>query len=128
VELKFLDPAAADAARKEPLVIVAHARALTNVASPYFVETVRRYVADHYGDEELLQRGFRIYTTLDMRRQRAAEAAVRHGLEELQRKLGFSGPIGHLAPEQRRQLSSGVPRPFGPAGFTLDDPEQSGLL
>jgi penicillin-binding protein 1A len=128
VELKFLTKAAADAARNEPLMIVAHARALTNVAAPYFVETVRRYVADRYGDEELLQRGFRIYTTLDMRRQRAAEVAMRRGLEDLARKLGFAGPIGHLGPEQRRVLASGVPRPVGPGGFTLDDPEQSGLL
>jgi penicillin-binding protein 1A len=128
IELKYLTPAQADAARKEPLVIVARSAALTNVAAPYFVETVRRYVADRYGDEELLQRGFRIYTTLDMRRQRAAEAAVRRGLEELQRKLGFSGPIGHLDPEQRALLTKGVPRPVGPSGFTLDDPEQSGLL
>jgi penicillin-binding protein 1A len=127
VELKFLPAAAAAAARNEPLMIVGRARALTNVAAPYFVETVRRYVADRYGDEELLQRGFRIYTTLDMRRQRAAEAAVRRGLEELQRKLGFSGPIGHLGPEQRRSLAKGVPRPVGPSGFSLDDPEQEGL-
>src|SRR5688572_5485995 len=82
---RYLTQAVADAARKEPLMIVARARALTNVAAPYFVETVRKYVAEHYGDEELLQRGFRIYTTLDMRRQRAAEAAVRRGLEDLQR-------------------------------------------
>src|SRR3954468_19258093 len=128
VELKFLTPAAADAARKEPLVIVTRAGTLANVAAPYFVETVRRYVADRYGDEELLQRGFRIYTTLDMRRQRAAEAALRRGLEELQRKLGFSGPIGHLGADQRRLLTTGVPRPVGPGGFSLDDPEQSGLL
>src|SRR5204863_1715268 len=67
-------------------------------------------------------------TTLDMRRQRAAEAALRRGLEDLQRKLGFSGPIGRLGPEQRKVLASGVPRPVGPGGFTLDDPEQSGLL
>jgi penicillin-binding protein 1A len=128
VELKFLTPAVADAARKEPLVLVGKTRALTNVAAPYFVETVRRYVADHYGDEELLERGFRIYTTLDMRRQRAAEAAVRRGLEDLQRKLGFSGPIGRLGPEQRKVLAAGVPRPVGPGGFSLDDPEQAGVL
>jgi penicillin-binding protein 1A len=128
VELKFLPKAASDAARKEPLMIVARARALTNVAAPYFVENVRRYVADRYGDEELLQRGFRIYTTLDMRRQRAAEAALRRGLEDLQRKLGFTGPIGHLGPAERAVLARGVPRPVGPSGFSLDDPEQSGLL
>ena len=50
---------------------------LTNVAAPYFVETIRRHVADNYGDEELLERGLRVYTTLNMRAQRAAEAAVR---------------------------------------------------
>ena len=128
VELKFITPAQADASRKEPLAFLTQTRALTNVAAPYFVETVRKYVADRYGDEELLQRGLRIYTTLDMRRQRAAEAAVRRGLEELQRRLGFAGPIGHLQPEQRKILATGLPRPVGPAGFSLDDPEQSGLL
>src|SRR5438552_11025901 len=67
--LGFLTPAEAEAARREPLVLVSRNRSLTNVAAPYFVETIRRYVADNYGDEELLQRGLRIYTTLDMHRQ-----------------------------------------------------------
>src|SRR5262249_51278934 len=70
---------------------------------------------------------FRIHTTLDMRRQRAAEAALRRGLEDLERRLGFSGPLGHLEPEQRRKLASGRPRPLGPAGFAVEDAEQSGV-
>ena len=128
VELRLLTPAEAQAARNEPLVIVSRNRALTNVAAPYFVETVRRYVADKYGDEELLRRGYRIHTTLDMRRQRAAEAALRRGLEELQRRLGFSGPIAHLDAAGRAALASGRPRPIGPAGWAADDGEQSGVL
>jgi len=55
-----------------------------------------------------------------MRRQRAAESALRRGLEDLQRRLGFDGPIGHLDVDQRRQLSAGQPRPVGPEGFNLD--------
>ena len=126
-ELGFINAAQAEAAASEPLMLVAHTRAMTNVAAPYFVETVRKHVAERYGDEDLLRRGFRIYTTLDMRRQRVAESALRRGLEDLQRRLGFDGPIGHLDAEQRHQLSSGQPRPVGPKGFTLDE-EQSPLL
>jgi penicillin-binding protein 1A len=122
--LGFLPAAQAEAARHEALVLVSRNRGLTNVAAPYFVETIRRYVADNYGDEELLERGLRIYTTLDMRRQRSAEAAVRGGLEELQRRLGFDGPIAHLDADQRRRLLRGRPRPFGPTGYLLNDEEQ----
>jgi len=126
-ELGFITAAQAEAAASEPLMLVAHTRAMTNVAAPYFVETVRKHVAERYGDEDLLRRGFRIYTTLDMRRQRAAESALRRGLEDLQRRLGFDGPIGHLDPEQRRQLGASQPRPVGPGGFSLDG-EQSPFL
>ncbi|MDB4982589.1 MAG: penicillin-binding protein family [Myxococcales bacterium] len=123
-ELGFLSPADAETARHEALVLVSRERSLTNVAAPYFVETIRRYVADNYGDEELLQRGLRVTTTLDMRKQRVAEAALRAGLEDLQRRIGYSGPIGHLDAEQRRRLLRGRPRPFGPTGYLLDDEEQ----
>jgi penicillin-binding protein 1A len=126
--LGFLSAAEAAAAAREALVLVSRDRSLTNVAAPYFVETVRRYVADNYGDEELLERGLRIYTTLDMRRQRAAEASVRDGLEDLQRRLGFEGPIAHLDAEQRRRLLRGRPRPFGPTGYLMDDEEQDDHL
>jgi penicillin-binding protein 1A len=126
--LGFLTPAEAETARHEALVLVSHDQSLTNVAAPYFVETIRRYIADNYGDEELLERGLRVYTTLDMRRQRAAEAAVRSGLIDLQRRLGFDGPLGHLDTGQRHRLLRGRPRPFGPAGYLLDDEEQDDHL
>ena len=133
--LGFLTTAEAETARSEAVVLVSRDQSLTNVAAPYFVETIRRYIAENYGDEELLERGLRIYTTLDMRRQRAAEAAVRNGLTDLQRRLGWDGPIGHLDAQQRHQLLRGRPRPFGPAarpfgpaGFLIDDEEQDDRL
>src|SRR6185436_7356301 len=95
---------------------------------PYFVETVRRYVADHYGDEDLLEKGLRITTTLRMQPQRAAEAAVRRGLEDLARRLGFAGPIVRLSAVETRTLTQGRPRPISPTGFSLDDAEQTGPL
>jgi penicillin-binding protein 1A len=127
-ELRFLSPAQAEAARHEPLVLVADRRTLTNIAAPYFVETVRRYVAEHYGDEDLLEKGLRITTTLRMQPQRAAEAAVRRGLEDLARRLGFAGPVGHLGPTEARALTQGRPRPISPTGFSVEDGEQAGPL
>jgi penicillin-binding protein 1A len=123
-ELGFLDDAAAAAARKEPLVLVSRERSLTNVAAPYFVETIRRYIADNYGDEELLERGLKVHTTLDMRKQRVAEAALRRGLEDLGRRIGFDGPIGHLDAAAQKKLLHGSPRPLGPAGYLAADAEQ----
>ena len=114
-ELRLPDtPPEAAAARREPLVLVTDRRTLTNVAAPYFVETVRRHVAERYGSEELLANGFRIHTTLDMRLQRAAEAAVRRGLEDLARRLGFAGPIARLTPEQQNAADPRPPAPAGP--------------
>jgi penicillin-binding protein 1A len=127
-EMGFLTPAAAEAARNEPLGLVAERRTLTNVAAPYFVETIRKTIAERYGEEDLLERGLRIETTLSMRAQRAAEAAVRRGLEDLARRLGFAGPIGHVAADDRLRLSHGRPRPLGPTGFAVDDAEQAGPL
>lgn len=127
-EAGFLSAAQAEAARREPLALVAERRTLTNVAAPYFVETIRKTIVERYGEEDLLEKGLRIQTTLSMRDQRAAEAAVRRGLEDLARKLGFAGPIGHVDAADRARLTSGRPRPLGPTGFEMDDAEQSGPL
>ncbi len=128
VELHYLSPTDADTARREPLVLVTDRRAVTNVAAPYFVETVRRHLAERFGNEELLAKGFRIHTTLNMHLQRAAEAAVRRGLEDLARRLGFAGPIARLDPQQRALLTRGRPRPLAPTGFSVEDEEQGGAL
>ena len=116
-ELGFLTPAEAETARREPLVLVSRDRSLTNVAAPYFVETIRRYIADNYGDEELLERGLRIYTTLDMRKQRAAEAAVRRGLQDLAAAARLRRT--HRPPGRRGSPAAAerAPAPLRPDGF-----------
>jgi len=60
-------------------MLVAHTRAMTNVAAPYFVENLgRKHVAERLnGDERSSRRRLPHYTTLDMRPQRAAESALR---------------------------------------------------
>lgn len=48
--------------------------------APYFIEHVRRQLEDEYTKERVLKGGLRVYTTLDLDAQRAAEAALLGGL------------------------------------------------
>ena len=100
------------AAKDEPLALLAREQPLNAVAAPYFVEHIRRWASERYGDRSLFDGGLRIYTTLHMNQQRAAESALRRGLVALDKRLGFRGPIGRLAPGERDAFASGPPRPY----------------
>ncbi|NLD27239.1 MAG: PBP1A family penicillin-binding protein [Myxococcales bacterium] len=66
----------------------------------YFVEHVRRIVKEIYGDDFLYRKGLKIYTTVNMPMQRAGATAVRKGIESLDRRQGWRGPLGHVAPDE----------------------------
>jgi penicillin-binding protein 1A len=111
----FITQDQADKAQNEPIAIVSRDQPLNDVAAPWFVEMVRRYVEDTYGDSDLLQKGLRIDTTLDMKMQRAAEAAVVQGLESIDRNLGFNGPLG-VALEGAPAYCAGPPQLYTSSG------------
>ncbi len=100
------------AATSEPIAIIARDAPLNHVAAPYFVELVRKEVQRKYGRSELFDRGLRIQTTLSMPAQRAAEQAVQHGLEDLQRRLGFGGPLRTLTEAEQQAFTSAPPVPY----------------
>src|SRR5690606_32658633 len=85
---------------------------LNHLASPYFVEHVRQLATRRYGNNELFKGGLKFYSTLDTRMQTAAENAVRKGLEALDRKLGFRGPIGAVAAAGRGAWTGGPAHPI----------------
>jgi penicillin-binding protein 1A len=66
----------------------------------YFTEHVRRIVKDKYGDDFLYNKGLKIYTTLDLPMQKAAYATIRNGIEKLDLRHGFRGPIAHVDPSE----------------------------
>ena len=76
---------AEDAARaaEEPLYF---APALFRIEAPHFVMYVAGLLEHELGRERMQQGGLRVYTTLDLDMQRAAEAAVRRRLDEMSRK------------------------------------------
>jgi penicillin-binding protein 1A len=65
----------------------------------YFTEEVRRALFEALGAEAVLRGGLTVHTTLDLELQRAAVAAVRRGLEALDRRQGFRGAERRVAPE-----------------------------
>jgi penicillin-binding protein 1A len=68
----------------------------TPVKAPYFVEHVRRYLEEQYGSTLLYRGGLKVYTTLDLSLEDAAETALRNGLIRNDQRRGYRGPLGHL--------------------------------
>lgn len=71
--------------------------------APYFVEHVRRLVEAQYGEGALLRDGLKVYTTLDLKAQTAAETAVARGLYDLDHREGYRGPLRRVAAAEMEQ-------------------------
>ena len=56
--------------------------------APYFVEHVRQILQDRFGSQ-LYTAGYNIYTTLDLRMQRAAEKSMEDGWDGIEARPGF---------------------------------------
>jgi penicillin-binding protein 1A len=60
----------------------------------YFIEHIRRELVGRYGPDALYASGLRIYTTIDMDLQAAAEAAVEDRLARLERERRYAATRG----------------------------------
>jgi penicillin-binding protein 1A len=60
---------------------------------PYYVEEIRRMLTARYGDEAVQSGGMRVTIAMRPALQQAADAAVQDGLELLDRRMGYQGPI-----------------------------------
>ncbi len=87
---------AADA-RSAPLVLrLAHD---PNSLAPYFVEEIRRYLENKYGTDQVHEGGLKVYTTLDVDLQKAANQAVLDGLAAYERRHGWKGHLENVVAE-----------------------------
>ncbi len=69
-----------------------------NSLAPYFVEEIRRYLENKYGSDQVHEGGLRVYTSLDMDLQRAANQALLDGLAGYERRHGWKGRLENVAP------------------------------
>ena len=76
-----------------------------SVEAPYFVDLVNETLQGKFQDENFQSNAFRVYTTLDMRLQRAASEAIRLGMlnvdEQIRKQKRFKG---QTAPEPQVAL------------------------
>jgi penicillin-binding protein 1A len=88
------------------LPIGLHIQAPRNTLAPYFVEEIRKYLETTYGTETVHQRGLRVYTTLNVTMQRAANQAIRDGLHAYDRRHGWRGRLDNILRRKSDTLES----------------------
>src|SRR5579863_5016466 len=84
---------AADA-RSAPLVL--HLSHDPNSLAPYFVEEIRRFLESKYGADQVHEGGLKVYTSLDVDLQKAANQAVLDGLAAYERRHGWKGHLDNV--------------------------------
>src|ERR1700691_5966178 len=87
---------AADA-RSAPLDL--HLQHDPNSLAPYFVEEIRRYLENKYGADQVHEGGLKVYTSLDVDLQKAANQAVLDGLATYERRHGWHGHLENVVAE-----------------------------
>ena len=108
VEQKYITREQADAASRTPFNETLFTRKGT--IAPYFVEHVRQQLEETYGAYALYNTGLKVYTTLNLKMQRAAEDALVGGLRELDKSHGFRPPQAK-AEAARGRIGPYTPKP-----------------
>ncbi|MBV8549501.1 MAG: penicillin-binding protein 1A [Alphaproteobacteria bacterium] len=84
------------ASQAEPLEMHKRGEAET-VSADYFSEEVRRQLVAQFGEDDVLEGGLAVKTSLDSRLQGIAEKALRDGLVSFDRReRGWRGPVARL--------------------------------
>jgi penicillin-binding protein 1A len=84
----------ANAAKDSPISL--HLQNTHDSIAPYFVEEVRQYLEKTYGADEVHQSGLRVYTTLNLDWQRAANQAALDGIAAYERRHGWKGGLDNV--------------------------------
>ncbi len=94
-EDRYITAQEAMEARATPL-IVKEGAGVDLVDAGYFLEEVRRSLADQFGEEGLYSGGLSVRTTLDPNLQSIARSALRGGLIAYDHRHGYRGPVGKV--------------------------------
>lgn len=94
----FITKADYETAVNQPLTIYLAGidKDFNNKYAPYFTEHIRRMLLEKYGEKVVYEGGLKIETTGNLRMNQVAQLAVRHGVERLDHRQGYRGPVTHL--------------------------------
>lgn len=95
-DLRYITREQAINAFERPIPLAEEGNAgLIGIRAPYFVSYILPYLLQRYGEDVIYNGGLRVYTTLDVRMQTAAEKAIRDGLDNAA-KANFKATQGAL--------------------------------
>ena len=93
----YIGKAEKESAYKQPLYLPSLKKGPE--VNGYFIEYVRKYLEEKYGEDAVYRSGMKVYTTLNRGMQEAAVNAVQAGLRDVDKRRGWRGPI-----EQRKDI------------------------
>lgn len=96
LQLGYINQVQYNKAVAEPVSLSMPDRGINN-KFPYVGEMVRSELVEKFG-ELAIDSGYKVYTTIDSKRQQYAEDAVQKGLEDYDRRHGWRGPEAHDKP------------------------------
>src|SRR4029077_19438992 len=99
-----ITPTEEAAAKKTPLGL--HLQYPRNDLAPYYFEDIRKYLESTYGTEAVHERGLRVYTTLNVKMQRAANQAIRDGLHSYDRRHAWRAGLPNLIKDNLGKLDT----------------------
>jgi penicillin-binding protein 1A len=101
---KKITAAEGEDAKKKPVVLAPKKR--PDELAPYFVEELRRYLEKKYGTSAVHEGGLKVYSTLNVEMQRAANTAVIQGLRSYDKRHGWRGPQMNLLQQRVVDLNT----------------------
>jgi penicillin-binding protein 1A len=99
-----ITPAEEEAAKKTRLGL--HVQYPRNDLAPYFFEDIRKYLESTYGTEAVHERGLRVYTTLNIQMQKAANQSIRDGLHLYDRRHGWRDKLPNVLKDNLGKLDT----------------------
>jgi len=86
-ELGYITSEQAEQAKEEKIIFKPLQE---SIIAPHFVMYIKEILSEKYGENFITQEGLKVYTTLDIDKQKAAEEAIKAGVEENSEKYGFT--------------------------------------
>jgi len=114
-----------EVAIKQPMELAGRKRGKSRPVAGHFIDKVRTYLFDKYGEEKVRTAGWYVYTTLDFKYQEIAERSLRQELQKVDKSLRyrpadcpsvFKGPNGekpdilesYFDPSWRAPIQEGI--------------------
>src|SRR5436190_7404968 len=101
---KKITVAQGEEAKSHPIKLVEKKR--PDELAPYFVEELRRYLEKKYGSFAVHEGGLKVYSTLNVDMQKAANTSVKLGTRDYDKRHGWRGAERNLVNEGVEDLAS----------------------